>query len=325
MIIWDNSVILCNIIETEGTDDIMENIHTDLALEEQERFKGTQVEISGVELEKHKSKSGIVQITTVRILNEQGANTMRKPIGNYITLEECMIEDYDQILYDEIAEEITEQLCKMIKNLSEFSQNKKVIVVGLGNRDATPDALGPSVINDIVVGKRVMAVAPGVMAQTGLETADYVRGIAKESGAGIILAIDSLAARNTERLNTTIQITDTGINPGSGVGNHRQAINRETMGIPVIAIGVPTVVDAATIVNDVMDNLICLLEENFHATGLSKTMSEFNQNEKRELVKELMHKNSRDLYVTPKDIDENIAILAEIISCGMNDALERLE
>lgn len=123
-----------------------------------------------------------------------------------------------------------------------------------------PDALGPVVADHIEVGKYICAVAPGVMAQTGCETSGYIRGIAKELDAGFIIAVDSLAARNTGRLNTTIQITDTGINPGSGVGNHRQAINEETMGVPVIAIGVPTVVDAATIVNDVMDNLMAAFE-----------------------------------------------------------------
>ena len=176
--------------------------------------------------------------------------------------------------------------------------------------------------DNIIVNKYVYAVAPGVMAQTGLETSDYIRGIAREIKAGLIIAIDSLAARNTGRLNTTVQITDTGINPGSGVGNHRQAINEETMGIPVIAIGVPTVVDAATIVNDVMDNLIHILEQSANIKGLSKVMEKFSDSEKRQLVKELMEDDVRELYVTPKDIDENIQILGRIISEGINEAVE---
>ena len=161
------------------------------------------------------------------------------------------------------------------------------------------------------------------MAQTGCETSGYIRGIAKELDAGFIIAVDSLAARNTGRLNTTIQITDTGINPGSGVGNHRQAMNQETMGVPVIAIGVPTVVDAATIVNDVMDNLMVAFENAGMLRGLSDTMEEFSEKEKRQLVKELMDQKTRDLYVTPKDIDEDIRILGEIIAQGINEAMDR--
>ena len=154
-------------------------------------------------------------------------------------------------------------------------------------------------------------------------TADVTEQIAKELDAGFIIAVDSLAARNTGRLNTTIQITDTGINPGSGVGNHRQAMNEETMGVPVIAIGVPTVVDAATIVNDVMDNLMAAFENAGMIRGLSDTMEEFSEKEKKQLVKELMDQKARDLYVTPKDIDEDIRILGEIIAQGINEAMDR--
>lgn len=301
-------------------------IRTDLALEEKERFEGTDVEVKGVSLEEKSSPAGTFQITMVKILNQDGAETMRKPMGNYITLENCRIGEYDESLYDEMTEEIAEQIYLMIQELKAKGRMKrdKIVVVGLGNREATPDALGPAAVEQVFVGKHVYAVAPGVMAQTGFETSDYVRGIAREVKAGLIIAVDSLAARNTKRLNTTVQITDTGINPGSGVGNHRQAINEETMGIPVIAIGVPTVVDAATIVNDVMDNLIHTLETSANVKGLSSVMEEFSESEKRQLVRELMDTEARDLYVTPKDIDENIAILGRIISNGINEAVDRL-
>ncbi len=237
-------------------------IRTDLALEEKERFEGTDVEVEGVSLEEKQSPSGIIKITIVKILNETGAKNMRKPVGNYITLENCRIDEYDESFYDEITKEISIRLKNIIKDLKKRGKIKgnKILVVGLGNREATPDALGPVTMNDIIVNKYVYAIAPGVMAQTGLETSDYIRGIVKEINAGLIIAIDSLAARNTRRLNTTVQITDIGIHPGSGVGNNRQAMNEETMGVPVIAIGVPTVVDAVTIVNDVLDNLIQILE-----------------------------------------------------------------
>ena len=298
-------------------------IRTDLALEEKERFEGTDVEVEGVSFEERQSPSGIIKITIVKILNETGAENMRKPVGNYITLENCRIDEYDESFYDEITGEISIRLKNIIKDLKKRGKVKgeKILVVGLGNREATPDALGPVAMNDIIVNKYIYAIAPGVMAQTGLETSDYIRGIVKEIKAGLIIAIDSLAARNTGRLNTTVQITDTGINPGSGVGIIRQAMNEETMGVPVIAIGVPTVVDAVTIVNDVLDNLIQILEQSTNMKGLSKVMEDFSEHEKRQLVKELMEDEAKDLYVTPKDIDENIQILARIISEGINEAV----
>lgn len=291
-------------------------IRTDLALEEKERFEGTQAEVKGVLLEEKNSPAGIFQITIVKILNEDGAKAMRKPIGNYVTLENCSIEDYDEILCDEMTQEIKEYLKEMIGGLKKEGRikNNKIIVAGLGNREATPDALGPQAAEQILVGTDIYALAPGVMAQTGFETSDYIKGIAKEVNAGLIIAIDSLAARNTRRLNTTVQITDTGINPGSGVGNHRHALNEETMGIPVIAIGVPTVVDAATIVNDVFHNMVEVLQ-------LTDIMEHFSEDEKRQLVKELMGSRERDLYVTPKDIDETIVILGRIIADGINGAV----
>lgn len=300
-------------------------IRTDLALEEKERYEGTDVEVKGVSLEETMSPAGLFPVTMVKILNEEGERNMRKPTGNYITLENCRIDSYDEVLYEDMAEEIARQLLFVIGELEKKKKirKKKVIVAGLGNREATPDALGPVVAEHIEVGKCICAVAPGVMAQTGCETSRYVRGIAKELDAGFIIAVDSLAARNTGRLNTTIQITDTGINPGSGVGNHRQAMNEETMGVPVIAIGVPTVVDAATIVNDVMDNLMAAFENAGMIRGLSDTMEEFSEKEKKQLVKELMDQKARDLYVTPKDIDEDIRILGEIIAQGINEAMDR--
>ena len=238
-------------------------IRTDLALEEKERYEGTDVEVKGVSLEETMSPAGLFPVTMVKILNKEGERNMHKPAGNYITLENCRIDAYDEVLYEDMSEEIARQLLFVIGELEKKKKirKKKVIVAGLGNRDATPDALGPVVTDHIEVGKHICAVAPGVMAQTGCETSRYVRGIAKELDAGFIIAVDSLAARNTGRLNTTIQITDTGINPGSGVGNHRQGINRELLGIPVIAIGVPTVVDAATIVNDTMENLVEAMDQ----------------------------------------------------------------
>ena len=175
----------------------------------------------------------------------------------------------------------------------------------------------------IEVGKYICAVAPGVMAQTGCETSGYIRGIAKELDAGFIIAVDSLAARNTSRLNTTIQITDTGINPGSGVGNHRHAINKESMGIPVIAIGIPTVVDAATIVSDTMSDLIGAMRESAQLESVGNGLAGLDEIEKHELARELLSPHLNAMFVTPKDIDEAVKRLSYTISEGLNLAFSR--
>ena len=198
-----------------------------------------------------------------------------------------------------------------------------MLVVGLGNRKVTPDALGPYGVDNLNITRHIIkeygkyamgedavnlisAIVPGVMGQTGMETVEIIKGIVKETKPDIIIAIDALAARSSRRLNRTIQIADTGINPGSGVGNHRNAITKETVGVPVIAIGVPTVVDAATIVNDTMENLIAALESSETLRGVGVVMQGYNAAEKYELVKELISPHLNGLFVTPKDIDETV-------------------
>ena len=165
----------------------------------------------------------------------------------------------------------------------------------------------------------VSAIVPGVMGQTGMETVEIIRGVVQETKPDLIIAVDALAARSSRRLNRTIQIADTGIHPGSGVGNHRNGITEETVGVPVIAIGVPTVVDAATIVNDTMENLIAALESSETLKGVGVVLQGYNAAEKYELVKELISPHLNGLYVTPKDIDENIRITAEIIAESINE------
>ena len=194
-------------------------------------------------------------------------------------------------------------------------------MVGLGNRDATPDALGPRVIKEIEIGSSIYAIAPGVMAQTGMETAEYIHALVKEMSPDLIIAVDALAARKVNRLNTTIQISDTGICPGSGVGNHRKEISKRTLGIPVISIGVPTVVDAATIVNDAMDKLIEVLSASAAFESLKSSMENMDMYEKYQLIKEILEPAGGDMYVTPKDIDENVKNLSIILSDAINMAL----
>lgn len=308
------------------------SIRTDLALEQKERFEADNVEIQGVILEEDYDEEREIRRTSVKIETENGAQIMGKPVGTYITLETPNLSVPDEGYHEEISEEL-------LKCLEEFmNMNKEeysVLVVGLGNRKVTPDALGPYVADHLNITRHIIkeygkyamgedkvqlisAIVPGVMGQTGMETVEIIRGVVRETKPDIVIAIDALAARNSKRLNRTIQISDTGINPGSGVGNHRNAITEETVGVPVIAIGVPTVVDAATIVNDTMENLIAALESSEALRGVGVVMQGYSGAEKYELIRELLSPHLNGLFVTPKDIDETVKRISYTISEALN-------
>lgn len=312
------------------------SIRTDLALEQKERFEADNVEIPGVILEEEYDEEKELRITTVKIETEKGAKTMGKPVGTYITMEAPGMAVPDEEYHSEISEEIKRFLGMLIQ---EDKDEYSVLVVGLGNRQVTPDALGPYVVDNLNINRHIVkeygkyamgeeqihlisAIVPGVMGQTGMETLEIVKGIVQETHPDCIIAVDALAARSSRRLNRTIQIADTGINPGSGVGNHRNAITRETVGVPVIAIGVPTVVDAATIVNDAMENLIAALESSETLRGVGVVMQGYNAAEKYELVKELISPHLNGMFVTPKDIDETVKRLSYTISEAINQLFE---
>lgn len=308
------------------------SIHTDLALEDKERFDSDNVEVQGVVLTEEYDEDREIRITTVKIETEKGAKTMGKPVGTYITMEAPNLVVPDEEYHREIAEEIA----KYVRSLIQLDKNEyAALVVGLGNRDVTPDALGPHVVDNLNISRHIIreygkyamgeeeiqmisAIVPGVMAQTGMESLEIVRGIVEETKPDIVFAVDALAARNSKRLNRTIQIADTGINPGAGVGNHRSGITRETLGIPVIAIGVPTVVDAATIVNDTMENLIQALETSETLKGVGVVLQGYNATEKYELIKELVSPHLNGMFVTPKDIDEMLCRIGDTIASGLN-------
>ena len=308
------------------------SIHTDLALEEKERFESEHVEVQGVILEEEYDKEREIRITKVKIETEKGARAMGKPVGTYITMEAPNVAVPDE----EYHREISEELAKYIKELIKIEKEDYVVLVaGLGNRQVTPDALGPHVVDNLAITRHIVkeygkyamgedavhmtsAIVPGVMAQTGMETLEIIKGIVKETKPDLVIAVDALAARNSKRLNRTIQIADTGINPGSGVGNHRNGITEETIGVPVIAIGVPTVVDAATIVNDTMENLIAALETSETLKGVGVVLQGYNATEKYELIKELISPHLNGMFVTPKDIDETIKRIGYTISEGLN-------
>jgi len=292
------------------------NIHTDLALEDKERFESDNVEISGVSVEEFFDEEHEIRVTEVKILTENGAKNMRKPIGTYITMEMANLVLPDEEYHKAVAEE----LAKYVGNILHIEkEDYTALVVGLGNRDVTPDALGPHTIECLNVTRHIVkeygkyamgdnavhmvsAIAPGVMAQTGMETYEIIKGIVDTTKPDAVIVIDALAARNTKRLNRTIQIADTGIHPGSGVGNHRNEISKETLGIPVVAIGVPTVVSADTIVRDTMENLIASLESD----------------DKYEMIQDLIAPHLYGMFVTPKDIDESIDRIGETIANGLN-------
>ena len=315
------------------------NIRTDLALEEKERFESDQVEVQGVVLEEEYDKEREIRVTTVRIETENGAKTMGKPVGTYLTIEAPNLSSPDEGIHREVSEELAKYLIEVMKKIiPESEHDKEVLVIGLGNRQATPDALGPYVADNLNVTRHIVkeygkyaaleemncvvsAIVPGVMAQTGMETAEIIKGVVRETKPDLLIVIDALTARNSRRLNRTIQIADTGINPGSGVGNYRNAITKETIGVPVIAIGVPTVVDAVTIVSDTMENLLSALETSESLKGVGLVLGGYSEAEKYELIKELIAPNLNSMFMTPKDIDETVKRLSYTISEGLNLAL----
>lgn len=312
----------------------MYQVRTDLALEARERFEEDNVEIKGVRLDEEQATPDIL-ISSVVIETENGAKAMGKPKGNYVTLEAPNMIEEDEGYHREISVQLSRVLKRLLPKEKEFT----TLVAGLGNRAVTPDSLGPRVVDNLcitrhiikefgkyVIGdschKSVSSIVPGVMAQTGIESMEIVRGIVKETSPDVIIAVDALAARSTRRLNRTIQITDTGINPGSGVGNHRHALNSESVGIPVIAIGIPTVVDAATIVIDTMNNLLEAMSQAEQIRRISSSYEKLDMMEKYELVRELLTPQLNTLYVTTKDVDEAVKRLSFTVSEGINMALQ---
>lgn len=260
---------------------------------------------------------------------------MGKPVGTYLTLETPNLAVPDEEYLREVAGEICRCIEELIDNTGCGKEDLSVLIVGLGNREVTPDALGPYVADHLCVTRHIVreygkyamgmehanmisAVVPGVMGQTGMESAEIVRGIVNETHPDLVIAVDALAARNSKRLNRTVQIADTGIHPGSGVGNHRAGMTEESLGVPVIGIGVPTVVDAATIVNDTMENFIRALESSESLKGVGEVLRSYNAGEKYEFVKELIAPHLNGMFMTPKDVDEMIHHISHTISEALN-------
>ena len=310
-------------------------VRTDLALEVRESYEEDDIRLRGVKVEEQSDKQKEIYTTIVHIETENGAKAMGKPVGIYITIEAPNMSSPDEGYHREISIEFAKHLRKMLGK-----ERDSILVVGLGNREVTPDALGPHVVNNLHITRHMIkeygrlpsdvektgeisAIVPGVMGQTGMETLEIIKGVVQETHPKVVIAVDALAARSTRRLNRTIQITDTGINPGSGVGNHRNAINEETVGVPVIAVGVPTVVDAATIVNDTMEELIEQMDHSENMQRLGGTLGTLDQAEKHQMIRELISPHLNTMFVTPKDIDETVKYLSYTISEGLNLAFSQ--
>lgn len=308
------------------------NIRTDLALETRERFVSDHVEIPGVSVEETYDEEREIRTTRVVVETENGAKMMGKPVGTYLTIEAPNMAVPDEDYHREISKKLAEDIKELVP---ERKEEVSVLVVGLGNREVTPDALGPYVADHLHVTRHIVkeygkyamgkdqvylvsAVVPGVTGQTGMETLEIVKGVVEETEPDFVVAIDALAARNSKRLNRTIQIADTGICPGSGVGNHRLALNSETLGVKVIGIGVPTVVDAVTIVNDTMENFIVALESSELLKSVGETLRSYNEAEKQELIRELIAPHLNGMYMTPKNIDDTIKRVSFTISEALN-------
>lgn len=307
---------------------------TDLALEQREILREGQPddsEIGGVEIETE--EIGDITVTWVKIVNEEGSNAMGKPMGNYITIESPAMKDNDA----ESHEEIIKIMAQKLGQLHNLGKDAAILAAGLGNWQVTPDALGPKVIEKLLVTRHmseimpeelhdklrsVAAIAPGVMGITGIETGEIIKGVAEKITPDLIIAIDALAARRTSRINATIQMTDTGINPGAGLGNIRMRLNEETMGVPVIAIGVPTVVDAATLVNDTMNHMLSeMINEAPEGSPFYEMLMDLEDNDKYSLIKDILDPYTGNMFVTPKEVDAVVDRLTNIISNAVNIAL----
>lgn len=324
-------------------------VRTDLALEQRESFPGDGGEISGVSLREWHSEESGVKLTEVKILDERGERAMGKPMGTYLTMEADQMAKKDEDYHEEVSIELAKHIRKLTDSLmkremreeggkSGNPEDLKILVVGLGNLYVTPDALGPKVVDNLQVTRHLdgqygagfcrerklpvlSGIVPGVMAQTGMETAEILKGVIHETKPDLLIAIDALAARSIRRLGTTIQLTDTGIHPGSGVGNHRHSLTRDSLGVPVLAIGVPTVVGAAAIVHDTVNTVIQTLSVSEATRGTSDFIQSMSSDEQYSLIRELLEPEFGSLYVTPPNIDETIKQLSYTISEGIHGAL----
>lgn len=311
------------------------SVRTDLALEAKElAAHNSQKPLMGVD-EEITEQDGI-KITRLNVLNEIGQQSIGRLKGHYITIEVPELRKGDTGLQERVAQAFAREFEDFL-TLINIDKKSTVLIVGLGNWNVTPDSLGPLVVENMLVTRQffqlmpdqvapgyreISAVAPGVLGITGIESSEIVQGIVERTKPDVVIAIDALASKSLERVNTTIQIADIGIHPGSGIGNKRKGITKEILGVPCIAIGVPTVCYASTIVNNVLE----MMGNHFgRQRGETKQimgmLDDLQENERLQLVKEVLEPLGHDLIVTPKEIDEFIEDIANIVASGLNAAL----
>lgn len=312
----------------------MQNFRTDLALERRDLYKkanNIEDEVDGIETEEEKVDEDI-KITRVKVLNENGENAIGKKVGNYITIDINNLKIAGEEQIQKASEALTKELKELLKK--HIEEQEPLLVVGLGNLYVTPDALGPKVVQDIDVTRHILqympealdkntrpvsAISPGVLGTTGIETLEILKGIVDNIKPKLLIIIDALASRSIERISSTVQIADTGIIPGAGVGNTRKELSIETLGIPVVAIGIPTVVEAATIAADSLDLFIQKVQEQSKSNDF---LNQLQEEDKYEMIKEVLAPNDYNFIVTPKEIDELIENMKDIVARGINFATQ---
>ena len=311
----------------------MYNFRTDLALERRDLYNkahNVEKDIEGIETENEKIDENIA-ISRVKITNEKGEEALGKPKGNYITIDFKNLKIATANEIENASKVVTNEL----KTLLEKHINVKdpILVVGLGNIYVTPDALGPKVINEVDITRHliqympevldentreVSAVSPGVLGTTGIETLEILKGIVDNVKPKLVIVIDALASRSIERISSSIQLADTGIVPGAGVGNTRKEISEKSLGIPVIGLGIPTVVEAATIAADSLTLLINKVQEQAQSNDF---LNQLQEEDKYTLIKEVLTPEEYNFIVTPKEIDELIEKMKDVVARGINFAI----
>lgn len=308
----------------------MYNFRTDLADERRDLYKKAnkiENEVDGIEAEEEQITDKI-KVTRVRITNEKGEQAIGKKQGNYITIDIQKM----NIITEEEALKASETLANELKKLVEnkIQSKEDVLIVGLGNEEVTPDALGPNVVKDIEVTRHIInylpqyidenarpvsAIAPGVLGTTGIETLEVIKGVVDNIKPKLLIVIDALASRSMERISSTVQLSDTGIVPGAGVGNTRKELTENTLGIPVIALGIPTVVETAVVVNDALDLFIEKLQQEANSNDY---LNQLKEEDNYEQIKEALLPKDFNFIVTPKEIDELILNMSEVVARGIN-------
>ena len=313
----------------------MINFRTDLALERRDLYRRANNianEIGGLETQEEVLGEN-VKITRVKVLNEEGEQAIGKKKGNYITIDIKDLKLAGEQEIQKASEAVTKELKSLIEHLVQPQDD--ILVVGLGNLYVTPDALGPKVIQDIDITRHLLtympevmepdtrpvsAVSPGVLGTTGIETLEILKGIVDNIHPKLIIVIDALSSRSIERISSTVQIADTGIVPGAGVGNQRKELTINTLGIPVIAIGVPTVVEAATIAADSLDLFIQKVQEEAHS---NEFLNQLQEEDKYQMIKEVLAPEDYNFIVTPKEIDDLIENMSSVVARGINFATQK--